>query len=202
MDTRAWFTQAADGFRTLLPGLDGQLDKPGLGDWDVRSLLGHTCRAFTTIETYLNTPDTSAEVEIDSPEEYFRAAAAQLADPEKVTRRGREAGTALGQHPLTSAAETAERVESLVRQTLDDALVGTPVGVMRFVDYLSTRAFELTVHGLDLAGASGQETPDSLTRCAPEAVALCAQIATPAQAVQLLRAATGREILPGSFTTL
>ena len=47
--------------------------------------------------------------------------------------------------PVAAAVESAE----------DGALVQTPAGGMRLVDWLETRTFELAVHGLDVVGAVG-----------------------------------------------
>ena len=46
------------------------MDEPGLGEWDVRSLVGHTSRALLTVETYLSRP--AEVVEVESTAEYYR----------------------------------------------------------------------------------------------------------------------------------
>ena len=40
--------------------VDGRWDEPGLGEWSVRDLVGHTSRSFLTVESYLATPAESA----------------------------------------------------------------------------------------------------------------------------------------------
>lgn len=203
MDTREWFVTAADGFLELLPGLADHLEEPALGQWDVRSLLGHTCRAFTTVETYLgNGADSQEPVALATPAEYFRAAAEGLADPAEVTRRGIEAGRALGDAPLDAARDTAHRVVSLVHGTSDDAGVASPLGMMRLADYLPTRAFELTVHGLDLARATAQAPPLLLRSCLRPSLELCLDMASTEQHLSLLSAVTGREALDADFSVL
>ena len=205
MDSRTWFDSSAQWLSTLLPALNSQLDVPALGDWDVRALLGHTCRAFSTVETYLSAgtdapPETHPD--IDCAAAYFRAAAASLSDPEQVAERGRSAGRDLGAHPAAGAEALIQRVCDLIARTPDDALVMTPVGAMRLDAYLPTRAFEITVHSIDLAVATGQQIPEHLHHNVSSAVALASQIATPEQALRLLRASTGRERLPSHFTII
>lgn len=203
MDARAWFESAADGFLDALPGLGGRLDDHGLGDWSVRSLLGHTCRAFITIETYLADAEPHASTPLlPSPEAYFHAAAGSLGDPAEVRRRGEDAGRALGDDPLSTAARIAARVRPIVATADDARILATPVGAMRLADYLPTQAFELTVHGLDLAAATDQTPPSGLLHGIPHALDLSARIAGPKQALELLRAATGRSTLPAGFNVL
>ena len=43
----------------------------------------------------------------------------------------------------------------------DGAILTTPVGGMRLIDYLPTRIFELTIHTMDLAKAAGVESEPS-----------------------------------------
>ncbi|WP_231442215.1 maleylpyruvate isomerase N-terminal domain-containing protein [Brevibacterium zhoupengii] len=203
MNSREWFDTSAEGLVTLLPATRGHLEDPGLGEWNVRSLLGHTCRAFTTVENYLIAGATSLSQPrplIGSPAAYYRAAASLLADPQRVAQRGRDAGQALGKDPATAAESTIRRTRRLVEETPGDAIVITPVGAMRLDDYLPTRAFEITVHGLDLAAATRQQNPEYLQRGIPNAIMLCSQMATPEQALTLLRAITGRDELPTDFT--
>jgi hypothetical protein len=72
--------------------------------------------------------------------------------------RGRQIGAALGREPTEAVRIIAARVIPLVERATDDAVVGTPWGGMRLIDYLPTRVFELSVHTLDLAAALAIET--------------------------------------------
>ena len=36
--------------------------EPGLGEWDIRALVGHTSRSLVTVEVYLARPAASVEV--------------------------------------------------------------------------------------------------------------------------------------------
>lgn len=204
---REWFDDAADGFEAVLDALDpAQLDDPGLGDWSVRSLLGHTCRAFVTIESYLaaqaGNPAPATTPLLPSPAAYFTTALALIGDPAEVGGRGVTAGRELGDDPRGAAAAIAARVRTLVAETGDDALVVTPVGPMTLANYLATRAFELTVHSLDLCEALGITPGPELARAAVPAIDLAAAISEPEDAIHVLRAMTGRGGLSGGFTVL
>lgn len=205
MDSRSWFSAASAGLQALLPGLDGCLDCPGLGEWSVRDLLGHTCRACLTLESYLaagSELDDRTPVDIASAVEYYRAAVGTLAEPSAVTHRGREAGAALGDDPIGAALDIVDRVGSVLDRAADDALVATPLGTMRVSAYLPTRSFELSVHSVDLARASGQEPPGVLLSTLSDCLSLVAALADDRQRLELLLAATGREGLPGAFSVV
>ncbi|MGP5080414.1 mycothiol maleylpyruvate isomerase [Corynebacterium variabile] len=174
----------------------------------MRALLGHTCRAFLTVENYLAAATAATPTgELPTPEDYFRATRARLADPTAVMLRGRDAGQALGQHPQQTAAEIADRVTRLVTVTPADAPVSTPVGRMRLRAYLPTRAFELTVHGLVRAlglpdDPAGDSAGAAFVDCLGPAVDLCTRIAAPADRFAGLRALIGRGQLPPGFSVL
>jgi uncharacterized protein (TIGR03083 family) len=176
-----------------------QWDRPALGEWTVRDLVGHTNRALLTVETYLSQP--AATVQVERPVDYFIRATAALADPAAVAARGREAGQTLGPEPAAAVCKAAERVLAEVKAAADDVGLTTPVGGMRLIDYLPTRVFELTVHTLDIAAAIS--VPVTL----PEGAAaltldLVADLVASRQdkVAPLLLAATGRRALPPGFS--
>jgi len=179
----------------------GRWDELALGEWTVRDLVGHTCRAIATVEAYLGTPASSAEV--SSPVEYFHLVLGSHGDPAAVAQRGREAGAALGQDPPRAVGDICERVLAEVHATSGEALLTTPVGGMRLADYLPTRTFELTVHTCDLLVALGAplDPPEAAGAWALEMLgglaARSADLAGP-----LLLAATGRRPLPARFSVL
>jgi uncharacterized protein (TIGR03083 family) len=198
---REAYQQAAQFFvDTVAQVRDSQWEQVGLGEWTIRALVGHTNRALLTVETYLATPATTAELQC--PVEYFLRAAAALADPAAVAARGREAGKALGAEPLRAVRTTAQRVLQRVEAAADATLLQTPVGGMRLLDYLPTRVFELTIHTLDLATAA------ALAATPPEAAArvtsaLVVELALSGRKIApLLRATTGRGPLPTGFSVL
>ncbi|QGF24584.1 maleylpyruvate isomerase N-terminal domain-containing protein [Raineyella fluvialis] len=202
MEARVWFTTAADGFLAVVDGIEpDRWERPGLGVWDVRSLLGHAARAFATLESYLR-PGTTGDVALPAAVDYYRAVRSGLSDPAQVAERGRQAGEALGPEPRARVHDIAQRAQSLVRDCADDTLVETPVGAMTLRGYLPTRAFELTVHGIDLARATDQRIPTALVDAAVPAMDLGAAMASAEQRIELLLAMTGRTTLPEGFSVV
>ncbi|WP_457206920.1 hypothetical protein, partial [Nocardioides sp. P5_C9_2] len=55
-DSRRAFAAAAEWFVHTAALVGDRWDHDGLGEWDVRALVGHTSRAFLTVETYLARP--------------------------------------------------------------------------------------------------------------------------------------------------
>jgi len=198
-DSRRAFTDAAEWFVRTTALVGDRWSHPGLGDWDVRALVGHTSRSFLTVETYLNHP--AAAVEVASAAEYFRSTRVAAASP-AVAQRGRDAGNALGSDPAAAVVEIAARVLGLLDNQDGTELVTTIVGGMRLKDYLPTRAFELTVHTADLASALA-EPLDVPTTAAAQALSIVTDLAvTDGLAGPLLLAATGRPGLPTGFSVL
>jgi Mycothiol maleylpyruvate isomerase N-terminal domain len=198
-DSCTAFADAAGWFVRTVALAGDQWDRPGLGEWDVRALVGHTSRALLTVETYLARPAPSAE--IASAADYFRATRAVAAGT-AVVARGRDAGSALGSDPAAAVAQIAERVLALVRTQDGSALVTTAAGGMRIADYLPTRTFELAVHTADLATVA-RVPADVPATAAAQALAIVAELAvTDGLAGPLLLAATGRPGLPAGFSVL
>jgi uncharacterized protein (TIGR03083 family) len=191
-DTAEWFVATAGQ-------VGDRWDAPGLGEWDVRALVGHTTRAFLTVESYLARP--AADVAVPTAVDYYRATSAAAADP-AVAVRGREAGAALGADPAASVAAIAARVLQLVGEQSGTELLTTIAGGMRLADYLPTRTFELTVHTADLATALGLP-PEVPAAAAAHALHLVADLAVAGgRAGPLLLAVTGRAGLPPGFSVL
>lgn len=174
-------------------------DGPGLGEWDLRALVGHTARSLITVVTYFAAPADGVDVE--SAVDYYRAAAQiAAADPGAVVERGRAAGQDLGADPAAAiqlwAADAARTVAE------HD---GSPVAViggmgMRPSDYLATRTFELAVHSLDIATATGlpyELDPAVATTACELAVGIAAATGN---AEVVLRSLTGRSPLPTPFS--
>ena len=198
---REAYTDAAAFFVEAVAGIGQEAwSGPALGEWTVRDLTGHTNRAFLTVEAYLDKPCEAAEMA--RPLEYYIRAAATLGDPAMVTARGREAGQALGLDPSAAVRTTAERVLARVGREPDDALLATPVGGIRLIDYLPSRVLELTVHTADILAAvdSGKEAPSSAARVS---LRLMADLAVERGcATFLLGSLTGRNALPPTFNVL
>jgi uncharacterized protein (TIGR03083 family) len=198
-ESRQAFNDAAECFVRTTTAVGDRWSEPGLGEWDVRALVGHTSRSFLTVETYLSRPATV--VEVPSAVDYYRATRAAAAGPE-VAARGRDAGAALGAEPAAAVVETAARVLSLVEGRDGTELLTTIAGGMRLEDYLPTRTFELTVHTADLAAALGE--PLDLPRTAArQALRLVTELAlVDGRAGSVLLALTGRPGLAPGFSVL
>jgi uncharacterized protein (TIGR03083 family) len=194
MDARQGYAAAARAFVDLVGRLPGTAyDGPGLGDWDLRALVGHTARALVTVRTYLDQP--ADDVTVESAADYLALATRTATDPAAVLERGRAAGAALGDDPAASVRDLAEEVLAKVAAFGDGYVLTTIAGPMRLVDYLPTRTFELVVHGLDIGRATGLDPayPEPLVA---QAVALAGQVAVrTGRGPDLLLALTGRQPL-------
>jgi uncharacterized protein (TIGR03083 family) len=197
MQTRATFDAAATAFLDLV----AQIPKmgyagPGLGDWDLRSLVGHTGRSLVTVATYLGTRAESVAAE--SPAEYF-AAVSRIAGSDRVGavhQRGVDAGRMLGDDPLGTLRQQKVDADAALDGLDGDPVVETIAGGMRVSDYLPTRTFELTVHCLDIARATGigftpphDAVVESLDVAAESAIEL-------GMGIDVLLTLTGRQPLP------
>jgi uncharacterized protein (TIGR03083 family) len=192
--SRRAFEDAADWFVRTAALVGTRWDEPGLGEWDIRALVGHTSRSLLTVEEYLARP--AAAVEIASSADYYRAVRGMTAGP-AVAQRGRDAGAALGDAPAAAVAEIAARVLPFVAACTGDELPTTIAGGMRLADYLPTRTFELVVHTCDLARALG-EPMDVPPAPAAQALALVSElVVADGTAGPLLLTATGRAMPPG-----
>lgn len=199
VDSRRAFADAGEWFVSTAALVGDRWTRPGMGEWDVRSLVGHTSRSLLTVETYLARP--AAAIEVGSAEEYFRATRAAAAAPD-VAARGREAGLALGRDPAGAVAEIAARVLPLVDAIDGTELVTTIVGGMRLCDYLPTRTFELVVHTTDLARALDLPL-DLPATAATQALDVVARLAVAeGLAGPLLLSSTGRPGFPTGFSVL
>lgn len=198
-ESRAAFDAAAGWFVRTAARVGTRWDEPGLGEWDVRALVGHTSRSFLTVQEYLARP--AAAVEVASTTGYYRAIRGMTTGP-AVTQRGRDAGAALGEDPAAGVAHIAARVLPVVAACGGDELLTTIAGGMRLADYLPTRTFELVVHTCDLATALGLPL-DVPAAAAEQALATVAELAVAdGSAGTLLLALTGRTALPPGFSVL
>lgn len=175
-------------------------DRPGLGDWTVRDLVGHTSRALITVIDYLARP--APEEVIGSAPAYLAAVSTGTVDPRAVAERGRLAGRELGDDPASRFGRLVGEAIQAVEAADPDQVVHTIFGGMRVAAYLPTRTFELCVHGLDIAAATG--VPIDLPAAALEDA--CALAVTTAvrsgRGVEVLMALTGRHDLPRPFSVV
>ncbi len=158
---RAVFLASAEAVAAVVDRLPREMyGKPALGDWDVRALVGHTARALSTVSTYLAAPAPDHPT-LDGAGAYFALASRDAAaDPglsTSIRDRGVEAGEALGTDPAAAFRAAVDTAVLALAAADDDRLVAVRGGSMRLATYLTTRTFELTVHGLDLAAATGEQ---------------------------------------------
>ena len=94
-DPVATFASAAGSFAALVRDIPAdRWDGPGLGDWDLRSLVGHTSRSLITVSTYLQQP--AEREDITTPQEYYarvNPAALGIAPAASSSAAGRPAET-------------------------------------------------------------------------------------------------------------
>ncbi|HET8589984.1 MAG TPA: maleylpyruvate isomerase N-terminal domain-containing protein [Nakamurella sp.] len=197
------FDSAARWFLQVSAAAAGHHDEPGLGEWSVRDLVGHTSRSLLTVEAYLDVDGTDAgPVDLVDAVAYYLAIANALTDTTAVVQRGRDAGAALGDEPMVALRALVARVPELVRAAPATAIVRTPFGSMTLQGYLPTRTLELTVHTCDLAAALGVPAavpPDA----AAETFALIGGLAAAqGTASSALLALTGRRPLPTGYSVL
>jgi hypothetical protein len=192
----ATYLEAAGSFAELVGSLPTTLPGPGLGEWDLRALVGHTSRSLVTVSEYLRRP--AASLDQETAADYVGGLAGVANDDPGVTRRGVEAGELLGQDPAGAVRLLLDAVTADLVRADPEQLVTTFAGGMRLRDYLPSRTFELVVHGLDIAAAvPAPWTPPAAALS--EAVHLAAEVALRrGEGTLLLRLITGRE--PGGFS--
>ena len=198
LNVRETFAEAARTFADLVPRIpDDRWNGPGLGEWDLRSLVGHTSRSLVTVQTYLDQPAETEEV--PSPAAYYVAVAGL--DNAAVADRGRQAGLALGENPAQFVDALAHRVLELV-ESAGNPLIHTGAGGMRLENYLSTRTLELVVHSLDIAAAVPDIEPPAFSDQVLGEVASVAATAAVlrGRGVELMLALTGRATLSRGFS--
>ncbi len=225
MDYRRTFRTAAVSFVDLVSRLPAdRWDEPGLGDWTLRDLVGHTASsALRQVPAVLVAPAEAPAVRsavpsaapagrpavpsVPTAEGYFAYARTVPADLYAAARQAsardaRETARILGDDPATTVGELAARATQALAAAGDDDLVTTPGGAMRVCDWIPTRTFELVVHGLDAAAAA--EVPAGFTdEAVTEATLLAARIATAVgDGPAVLRALTGRAPLSAGFSVV
>jgi uncharacterized protein (TIGR03083 family) len=196
------FTHASQAFIDVVTKIGPeQWDRPGLGNWDVRALVGHTARALLTVENYLEL-DEPGRVSITSAEHYYRTIYAEYTDPKSVEERGFEAGKWLGDDPLDTIQAARDRALKAVAAQPPDRIVSIGGLGILLSEYLRTRVFELVVHTLDISRATGADYPMGSTPLG-HAVSLAAQVAVErGHGPDVLLALTGRAALPDGFNVV
>jgi hypothetical protein len=206
MDFRRNYRAAAVAFADLVSRVPAdRWDGPGLGEWNLRDLVGHTVSSGLRQVIRPATPDIDPA--IHSPEDYW--AFARTAPPEVYaaavrasTENARAAGRELGESPAEAVRDLVGRATAAVADARDDDVLSTLVGGVRVRDWLPTRTFELVVHGLDISAAA-RVPLDVAEPALAEATAHAARIAVSAgDGPAVLRALTGRGALPDGFAVV
>jgi hypothetical protein len=207
MGYRETYLSSAAAYAALLERIPvGRWAGPGLGEWTLRDLVGHTVGAgLSEVRSVL--ASTADRVDIDSPEGYYALAgtvapevyAAAVAASTDAARRD---GESLGDEPGVAVRSLIAEVTALLADVADDDVVVTAGGGMRVAAWLPTRILELTVHGHDTAAAAGVAfSPD--VEAVAAAAALAARIGVAmGEGDTVLRALTGRAVLPAGFSVL
>jgi uncharacterized protein (TIGR03083 family) len=205
MDFRWAFKSAATVLFDVVSRVPAEKwDEPGLGEWTLRELVGHTVSsALRQVPEVLGTPAASPAV--TSPEAFWvfgRTAPRELLDVahEASAEDARKTAQELGADPAGTVAALVRGATAVLSEVSDDALVTTPIGGMRVRDWLPTRTFELVVHGGDVARAAGIPV-----EFAPEVMSFAADMAArvaiaTGDGETLLKALTGRGTLPEGFS--
>lgn len=205
-----WFVSVTAGIAERATDEPARWNEVGLGEWSVRDLIGHTSRALSTVETYLDlaaekdAAGSVAPVEVTSPAAYFARALA-AGTPEIIAQRGRETAATLGARPAAAVAAIAARVLARVATLNGTEPADTPAGRIRIAEYLPSRTLELTVHTSDLLQSQGVPAAEQTVPQAAAAATLhvLADLAVrQGVAAPLLRAATGRAPLAAGFSVL
>lgn len=201
--SREVFASAAEAFAALARRIpDDRWADPGLGEWNVRELVGHTSRSLITVSTYLQT--TAQREDIASATDYYAMVRDYTANAgaAAIVERGRQAGRDLGEDPVATIDALTSRALADV-DAAEDPLIEVIGGQgMRLSSYLPTRTFELAVHGMDIANAVGVDfaPPEDVLA---EAAALAARIGVRlGRGPALLLALTGRADLPPGFSVV
>jgi uncharacterized protein (TIGR03083 family) len=200
LNVRETFEEAARTFVNLVQRIpQGRWDGPGLGEWSLRALVGHTSRSLVTVETYLGQPVETEEV--PGPAAYYVGIAG--IDHAGVVGRGVAAGQALGENPAQFVADLAERVLAEV-DNAGNPLIHTAAGGMYLESYLSTRTLELVVHSLDIAAAVPDiEQPEFSDQLLGEVARVAATAGVLlGHGVEMMLAFTGRGTLSPGFSVV
>jgi uncharacterized protein (TIGR03083 family) len=177
------------------------LNEPALGSWSLRDLIGHASRAFTTVPEYLAAADGMA-IELWHPLDYVTAYRSAHGDPAAIAERARRSGEALGSDLCAGLQSLFVKASDAVASRADDAPLRSPAGVMRLIDYLLNRIFELTVHTEDIKVSRGIERDapgDAVTVSLIFAAGLAAE--SPRYRTALF-GLTGRGGLPAGYSVL
>ena len=192
-DVRPLLFDASSVFRAVVVAIrPDDWARPGLGEWNVRELCGHTMRAVVTARQNYEAGPTGAAPTLANPADYFRMAT--LDDPAvqaAIAQRGRDAGAELGDDPLAVVDRALAEARAVIAEADLDRVVPVANGSMRYGDYLRTRLFELVVHTDDLCRALDLTNPAS-DEVIQAALSVAVEASSGDDLRALLRAVLGR----------
>jgi uncharacterized protein (TIGR03083 family) len=202
MGSAATFFHSATAFHDLVTRIpDDAWETIALGEWSLRSLVGHTTRAILTVESYLLLDDPGYP-NVQNAENYYARVYRELTDPAAVAARGVEAGVWLGENPAHAISEALSRAMALVDTAPPERIVSIGGLGIALPEYLRTRIFELVVHSMDISRATGLPHGQS-----PEAIMGTLELAAGIAAARgdgemLLLSLTGRGVLPEGYSVV
>jgi len=151
---RAGFTEVAWVVQELLTRCQNW-EGPGPGEWNLRELVAHTIRSAALPARLLAAPEPATS-DHETAVSYFLAyLAGGQPTRDTVAERGRDEARTMTLEP-PDAFEVALRESLLaIRAASAGRILATPWGGIGLDEYLSSRIFELTIHGFDIAAATG-----------------------------------------------
>lgn len=189
---RTGYRQAGRHLIEVAQAIDpSRLDENALDRWSLRDLIGHASRAFLTVPAYLQT-GRDLPVELDHAFDYVAAYTSSHGDPNAIAERARKSGEDLGDDLVAGLQRSFDDAMKSLDDRPDDAPLKSPAGVMKLIDYLPNRVFELVIHTEDIKVSQGIEASPDAT---PVMVALtfCAALAAETgQYREVLFGLTGR----------
>ncbi|MCS5736000.1 maleylpyruvate isomerase N-terminal domain-containing protein [Herbiconiux daphne] len=202
MGSAATFFHSATAFHDLVTRIpDDAWDSIALGEWSLRSLVGHTTRAILTVESYLLLDDPGYP-NVANAEHYYARVYRDLTDPAAVAARGVEAGIWLGAEPAVAIADALGRAMALVDTSPPERIVSIGGLGIALPEYLRTRVFELVVHSIDISRATGLPHGQSADAVMSTLELAAGIAAARGDGETLLLSLTGRGTLPENYSVV
>jgi uncharacterized protein (TIGR03083 family) len=202
MGSAAMFHHSATAFHDLVSRIpDDAWSIDALGEWSLRSLVGHTTRAILTVESYLGLDDPGFE-NVPDAEAYYSRVYGELTDPASVAARGVEAGLWLGDDPAQAVADALARTMALVDAAPAERIVSIGGLGIALPEYLRTRVFELVVHSFDISRATGLPHGQPADAMAATLSLASGIAASRGDSETVLLALTGRGGLPHGYSVV
>lgn len=196
------FFHSASAFHDLATRIPAdRWEQPALGEWTLRSLVGHTTRAILTVESYLALDDPGFP-NVANAEAYYARVYRELTDPASVAARGVEAGVWLGADPAQAIADALARAMALVDTAGPERVVSIGGLGIELGEYLRTRVFELVVHSIDIADATGVPHGQPAESVAATLHLAAGVAAARGDGEALLRSLTGRASMPAGYSVV